>query len=109
MQKAGVYSVYDQKAEAFISPFFLPNDQIAIRAFSDCVSDDNHQFGRHPSDYSLYKIGQFNQENGLFEDNEPKIIISGFEMKAIIRKENDRQQKMIDAMNEDQGDSPSPE
>lgn len=54
-----VYSVFDVKAGAFLTPFFLPSDGMAIRIFSDCVRDPNHQFGKHPEDYTLFRVGNF--------------------------------------------------
>lgn len=54
-----IFSVFDEKADAYISPFFLPNIAMAIRAFTESATDENHSFGRHPSDYTLYHLGDF--------------------------------------------------
>ena len=59
-----IYSVYDLKAEAFITPFFLPNDAIAIRPFTDCVTDEKHAFAMNPFDYAMYRLGQFDDLTG---------------------------------------------
>lgn len=58
------YAVFDTKASAFLTPFFLPTDGMAIRVFSDCVRDSQHQFGKHPEDFSLFRVGQFDADNG---------------------------------------------
>jgi len=58
------FSIYDSKAEAFITPFFLPTKQMAVRTFADCVNDKNHAFGKHPQDYSLFHVGHFDTQNG---------------------------------------------
>ena len=68
MNELNVYSVYDVKADAYITPFFLPTDAMAIRAFTDCVSDPGHRFGAHPEDYTLYKIGVFDISSGQILD-----------------------------------------
>ena len=60
----GMYAVYDEKAAAFLTPFFMSTDGQAVRVFSDCVDDANHQFARHPMDYTLYKVGAFDCISG---------------------------------------------
>lgn len=54
-----VFSVYDAKAKAYLPPFFLHEEGLAIRAFSNCANDPDHQFGQNPEDYTLFLIGQY--------------------------------------------------
>lgn len=61
-----VFSVYDEKAQAFLPPFILPKVAQAKRIFSDCINSDDHQFGNHPDDYTLFRLGTFNDEDGQF-------------------------------------------
>lgn len=61
-----VFSIYDSKAEAYLPPFILPKQAQAKRAFSDCVNSDSHQFGQNPADYTLFELGNFNDEDGQF-------------------------------------------
>jgi hypothetical protein len=58
------YAVYDNRAEAFIPPFFMVNDSVAQRAFSDAASDSSHQFRKHPTDFTLFKIGEYDDSTG---------------------------------------------
>lgn len=78
-----IYSVYDVKADAYITPFFLPTDAMAIRAFADCVSDPAHRFGAHPEDYTLYKIGVFDISSGslLDVDKSETLAVSAMSVK----------------------------
>jgi len=62
-----MFSIHDQKANAYITPFFLPNEGMAIRAFSDSINDPNHAFSRHPDDYTLFEIGTFGDTEGHLE------------------------------------------
>jgi hypothetical protein len=62
-----IFSVFDRKAKAFIPPFFLPNRNMALRVFTDSVNDPEHQFHAHPEDYSLFHLGDFDQESGLID------------------------------------------
>lgn len=61
-----VFSVYDEKADAFLPPFILPNAKMAKRVFADCINSDSHQFGLNPSDYTLFELGQFDDANGQY-------------------------------------------
>nr|UXQ88036.1 MAG: nonstructural protein [Microvirus sp.] len=62
-----MFTVFDQKAETFMPPFFVPAKGLAIRAFEDCINSDSHHFGQHPADYTLFYLGEFNTDVGHFE------------------------------------------
>lgn len=63
----GVYSVMDRKAGAFLSPFFVGNDAVAVRAMLDCLRDPQHQFSLHAADFVLMKHGTYDNVLGVFE------------------------------------------
>ena len=60
------FSVYDSKAQAFITPFFSQTRGTAVRSFEQACNDPNHDFGRFAEDYTLMCVGEFDQENGIF-------------------------------------------
>ena len=72
-----VFTVRDEKAEAFLTPFYLPTEALAKRAMVDCVNDSNHGFNKHPEDYSLWALGSFDDMSGKHEilDN-PKHVFN---------------------------------
>lgn len=55
--KHKVFSIFDVKAQAYLPPFYMPETAMAIRVFSDCVNSGDHQFGKHPGDYTLFEMG----------------------------------------------------
>lgn len=67
MLKLRVFQIFDSKAAAFLAPFFLPEVGVAVRTFSDCCNDKAHAFGRHPADYTLFLLGQWDQVSGVFD------------------------------------------
>jgi len=69
-----VFSIFDKKAESFITPFFLVNEQMAIRTFTDCVQDENHMFGKHPEDYILYQLGEWDTNTAEWTGNIQTVI-----------------------------------
>lgn len=69
----GVYCVYDSKAEAYIAPFCASNDAVCMRQLSEIVnSDSGHVFAKHPSDFTLFRLGWFSEETGNFNLQEAK-------------------------------------
>lgn len=77
-----VFSVYDKKAKAFITPFFLPTVGMAVRAFTDAVNQEGHAWNKHPEDYQLFKIGQFDDSNGVVTPEISEPVISAQEVLA---------------------------
>lgn len=43
--------------------------------FSDCVNDRTHQFGRHPEDYALFELGDFDDASGAFSLHHVPVIM----------------------------------
>lgn len=76
MQKYNIYSVYDLKANAYGTPFFKQNDQIAVRDFSNVCLDPNSLLSRNPEDFRLVKLGSFNDETAAIESDLPEFIAS---------------------------------
>lgn len=60
-----VFAVFDSKAEAYLQPFFTYTAGQATRSFSDAVLDEGHQFHKHAGDYTLFQIGEYEDENGV--------------------------------------------
>lgn len=63
--KLNVYSVYDCKARVFGNPFYLMNDDVAMRSVARGVNDSNTQFFHSPQDFQLRMIGSFDDANGV--------------------------------------------
>jgi len=76
-----IFTIYDSKAKAYLVPFFLHEDGMAVRVFADCVNDPGHQFGKHPEDYTLFQIGSWSDEKAKFITNYPIALSNGVELK----------------------------
>jgi len=62
--KQYLFAVYDVKANAFNAPIALLSKAAAIRSFTDAVTDKSTPFGRHPEDYSLFLVGEWDELTG---------------------------------------------
>lgn len=65
--KMHMFSVLDVKAEAYGTPFFVPHDVVATRAFVEETRNPQSQFSRYPADYHLYKLGVWDDQDGKLE------------------------------------------
>lgn len=57
-------SIYDKQAEYFGNPAVCRSVGEAIRQFADLCSDKQTVVGLHPSDFTLYKVGEFDVDSG---------------------------------------------
>lgn len=86
-----VFSVRDEKAEAFAQPFFTVSTGMAIRHFGDWCRNKETPLGMHPEDYRLYEIGSWEDQLGRFINEEtPRLVSSGVEHLAAMDPLNGR-------------------
>ena len=63
-----LYSVYDAKSQTYAAPFCEINDGTAIRVIQDLMEQTpTHPFARHSEDFSLERVGRFNEISGDLE------------------------------------------
>lgn len=74
-----IYGIRDLKAAAFAPPFFQARDEMAVRAFSDAIGDPSHPMSRHPEDYQLFYLGEFDDGSGIVTPNAegPVFLVNG--------------------------------
>jgi len=72
-----IYSVFDSKAESYTPPFVDNAEGRALRTFADCCNDQGHQFGKHPEDYTLFCLGEFNDDTGAIDQDKIRSIATG--------------------------------
>lgn len=70
-----MFTIYDQKAHAHLPPFVLPRKEQAVRTFSDCINSSDHQFSKHPEDYTLLHIATFDDDSGACIPLEVPIVV----------------------------------
>lgn len=61
-----VLAVYDSKACAFMNPFFVPTIAFGIRLFQDTVNGPDNMLSKHPTDFTLFEIAEFDDIKGIF-------------------------------------------
>lgn len=74
-----IYVVRDSQAECSMRPVFYERDAVAIRAFKMSVTNADDQMSSNPDDYTLYCIGEYNDETMIIMPLDPKRLINGLE------------------------------
>ena len=96
-----MYTVFDSKASAFKPPFFLSSDGEALRAFGDACNNEQHDLGKHPEDYTLFKLGEYDDNKASIEQlPTPKSLGLGVEFVVDKTISLDEHKRVLDAFEE---------
>ncbi len=92
--KLNVYSIFDNASGLYSRPFFTQADGEAVRHFSDIACDDKHPVGMHPADYTLFRLGIFDDVTGNLTDELNSPLTNGLECAS--RKMNEDKVPLFD-------------
>lgn len=82
--KIEMFIVWDDKAKAYLQPFFMLNQPLAVRTFSNAVNAPGSQMNVNPEDYTLFHTGSFEDASGKFEIKAPELVVSGLQVRKQI-------------------------
>lgn len=69
-----VFSIFDNLSGIYSTPMFFRNESEAERFFSNLVNNKNESLVyTNPEDYSLYKLGTFDERTGVLNSEYVKI------------------------------------
>ena len=68
------FTVFDSAVGAHIMPFFMRSNGEAVRAFTAEVNNPQSNIFKSPKDFTLLRIGTFDDNTGVFEP-EQKIAL----------------------------------
>ncbi len=80
--KLNIYSIFDTASGLYSRPFFTLSDAEAIRSFSDITQDAEHPIGKHPEDYTLFRLGVFDDTTGLLNNEANESLCTALERVA---------------------------
>lgn len=72
-----IFTVYDSKTSAYMTPFFMQTKPAAIRALADAVNNPEHGFQKHSEDYSLFYLGEFDDVDASIASTTTPIHLCG--------------------------------
>lgn len=82
--KLFMYAIYDRCSGVYDRPFCMQSDAAAIRAFKDIACDSEHPIGKHPEDYSMFRVALFDDNNGKVSPQKVECIARAHELAASV-------------------------
>lgn len=71
-----IFSIFDSKAAQYGRPFFTQNRASAQRSLQmELRQDPKSVLAQYPTDFSLYILGMFDDDTGLFTSHSPQFVI----------------------------------
>ena len=76
--KLNIYAIKDTTVGSFMNPFYLQNDNTAIREFGNVIkyAPTENSVRRNAKDMQLFKLGEFDEETGEIR-SEVNYLVSG--------------------------------
>lgn len=62
-----LFSVYDSKAKAFLTPFCCPHIDVALRVFENAANTPEHQLCTFAEDFTLFHLGTWDDNTSEFK------------------------------------------
>lgn len=62
-----VFTVLDTKVGAYMTPFFSRSRGEAIRSFQDACSQPDSAFSKHPEDFVMFHLGEYDDNTAEFK------------------------------------------
>lgn len=82
-----LYTIYDKKSELYAPPFVELTDGTAIRVVTDLLNNSNSPFAKYPSDYTLVKVGSYDELTGIPSgDTPPETIMEILTIKEAMKE-----------------------
>uniref|UniRef100_A0AAU8B7S5 Nonstructural protein n=1 Tax=Dulem virus 100 TaxID=3145577 RepID=A0AAU8B7S5_9VIRU len=77
-----IVTVKDRAVDAYSKPIFVRATGEAARSFVDEINNDNSEMGKHPEDYDLYLLGEYDERTGgITSEPIPALILRGQDVK----------------------------
>lgn len=85
----GIYLYKDKKVDGYDIPFICINDVNAKRKMIIDARNKSTVIHQFPEEFDLIKAGTFDSHTGYFEIITLDTIMTGFELKDLLKKENE--------------------
>lgn len=78
-------SLYDRATEAYAPIMTVSTKAEAIRSFRQAVNDPTTPLWNNPTDFELYQVGEFDDQNGEIRANILNLIARAEDFKEAIK------------------------
>lgn len=80
--KLKIFSLRDQKIDAFMNPMAMQTPGQIVRMLQDEMQKNDSMLGTHAEDFELFEVGEFDTETGALTGHAPKSILLLADVKA---------------------------
>lgn len=80
--KMKFYAIFDSATGAYMRPFLMQSDGQAMRMFLDETKKDDSPIAAHPEDYSLFRVGSWDDQDASIEAQSPTCLARAHELLA---------------------------
>lgn len=70
-----VFAVFDTKVGTYAKPFFMQTKGQALRGWSDVVNDPSTEVAKHPEDFVLFELAEYDDASGSFTNHAAPISL----------------------------------
>lgn len=86
--KLKMYSLLDEKSKLFSRPFYSNHDGEALRSFSTVCCDKESLPGKFPADFTLWKIGEWDDNTGRIDSVKPVYLAKAIDFIPVVEVKN---------------------
>ncbi len=77
--KVQCYAIFDTCSGIYEKPFFHTADDVVRREFQDVVNTADHPINKHPEHYSVWRLGNFDNNTGKIQNEDNECLWQGIE------------------------------
>jgi hypothetical protein len=81
--KKKIFSIYDVKGQSYQIFNITTTKGESVRSFGDEIQNKNSIISKHPEDYSLFLIGEYDDQKGEFTSIKPELLARGEDFKIL--------------------------
>lgn len=71
--KIQIFALYDSAAQIYGQPMFILNKGYAVRGFQELANNKSDNVGKHPADFTLFHIGEYEDTDCTIKMFESKV------------------------------------
>jgi len=81
--KIEIFGIWDDKAKAYMQPFYMQSVALGMRAFANSVNKPDSQINVNPEDYTLFHFGSFEDTTGKFEVGPAEVLATALQVRKV--------------------------
>ncbi len=85
--RVNIYSIFDTATAVYSPPFYQKSDGEALRTFQDIAKNPETDIGKHPEDYSMFRLGTFDNNKAKYHIEDKECLCTALEILATVKRD----------------------